>query len=269
MKSDSSPWATAVGHNGTMNPSPRRTNGGWLGWLGSHELGLLLALAGIAAGVWAFTGIAGEVVEGDTQHFDRRILLAMRRPGDLAPLGPAWLQATALDITSLGSVTVLGLVTMATCGFLALDGRKHMALFIGAAVTGGAVAGEILKSLFQRPRPELVPHEVYVSSSSFPSGHSMMSAVVYLTLGSLLARTRGRKSLKAYILLLAAFLCLIVGVSRVYLGVHWPTDVLAGWTAGAVWALACGLAARWLQKREALEPEAPPEAPAPPYPGTL
>src|SRR5579884_1766927 len=108
--------------------APRRSlNNGWLGWLGSHELGLLLAVAGIAAGIWAFAAIAGEMTEGDTQHFDRQILLAMRDPGTLEPIGPKWLQAAAVDVTALGSVTVLGLVTLATCGFLALDGRKRMA----------------------------------------------------------------------------------------------------------------------------------------------
>ena len=227
-----------------------------LGWLSSHELGLLLALAGIAAGVWAFAALAGEVVEGDTQHFDRRILLAMRRPGDLAPLGPEWLQVTALDIYgALGSVTVLELIT--ACGYT-LDGRKHMALFIGAAVTVNGLQYGTEGPVPAARVPSWFRMRSTVSDSSFPSGHSMMSAVVYLTLGTLLARTRGRKSLKAYILLLAAFLCLIVGVSRVYLGVHWPTDVLAGWTAGAVWALACGLAARWLQNRKALRPKKAP-----------
>jgi undecaprenyl-diphosphatase len=109
----------------------------------------------------------------------------------------------------------------------------------------------------QRPRPDIVPHIVYASSTSFPSGHSMMSAVTYLTLGALLARSQARKRLKAYFLLLAAFLSLIVGVSRVYLGVHWPTDVLAGWTAGTVWAMLCWVATRWLQRRHTLEPDAP------------
>ena len=85
----------------------------------------------------------------------------------------------------------------------------------------------------------------------------MMSAVVYLTLGALLARSQPRKRLKAYFLLVAAFLTLIVGVSRVYLGVHWPTDVLAGWTAGAVWAILCWLAARRLQRSRRLEPATP------------
>jgi undecaprenyl-diphosphatase len=141
------------------------------------------------------------------------------------------------------------------CGFLALGGKSHMALLVCVSVTGGLTASSLLKEVFQRPRPDLVPYAVYASGTSFPSGHSMMSAVAFLTLGALLARSQKRKRLKAYFLVLATLLTVMVGLSRIYLGVHWPTDVLAGWTAGAVWALLCWLAARWLQSRRAIEPE--------------
>ncbi len=235
-----------------MKRSPER----WLGWLGGHELAVLLALLGVAAGVWAFAEIAGEVQDGETGSFDLRVLLSMRHPGSLAPIGSPAVQEAARDITALGGGVVLGLITAIAAGFLALDGKKHMAYFTCAAVAGGTAAASLLKAVFQRPRPEIVPHIVYAASTSFPSGHSMMSAVTYLTLGALLARSHERKRLKAYFLLLASLLTIMVGVSRVYLGVHWPTDVLAGWTAGAVWALLCWLAARWLQSRKALEPEA-------------
>jgi undecaprenyl-diphosphatase len=225
----------------------------FLRWLGSHELGILLALFGIAGGVWIFAAIATEVKEGDTRGFDREVLLAMRRPGDLAPIGSPGVQEAARDVTALGGVTILGLLTVLTIIFLALDGKKHMAFFAFGSVVSGTIASDLLKDLFQRPRPDIVPQLVYATNSSFPSGHSMMSAVTYLTLGALLARSHERKALKAFFLLTAALLCFLVGVSRVYLGVHWPTDVLAGWTAGAVWALLCWLAARWLQSRQALE----------------
>jgi undecaprenyl-diphosphatase len=165
------------------------------------------------------------------------------------------MQEAARDFTSLGGTAVLALVTLATTGFLALDGKKHMAWFTCASVAGGVVTSALLKDVFQRPRPEIVPHIVYVSNTSFPSGHSMLSAVTYLTIGALLARSHKRRALKAYFLVLAALLSIMVGVTRVYLGVHWPTDVLAGWTAGAVWALLCWLLAGWLQSRRALEPE--------------
>ena len=209
----------------------------------------------MAAGVLIFATIAISVKEGATQDFDRRLLLAMRHPGDLSPIGSRSVQETARDFTSLGGTAVLALVTLVTAGFLALDGKKHMALFTGASVAGGMVMSNLLKDVFQRPRPEIVPHIVYASNTSFPSGHSMLSAVTYLTLGALLARSHQRKALKAYFLVIAALLSVMVGVTRVYLGVHWPTDVLAGWTAGAVWALLCWLVAGWLQSRKALEPE--------------
>jgi undecaprenyl-diphosphatase len=205
-------------------------------------------------GIWLFVVIAGEVMMGDTQTLDQRLLLSMRHP-DRTPLGPPEVQDAARDVTALGGVTVLTLLTVATGGFLLLDGKKHMALFVYGSVAGGTVLSGLLKDLFQRPRPDLVPHGAYVSTTSFPSGHSMMSAVTYLTLGALLARSSERKRLKAFFLLLAGLLTLMVGISRVYLGVHWPTDVLAGWTAGTSWAIFCWFVARWLQGRHAIEAE--------------
>jgi undecaprenyl-diphosphatase len=220
---------------------------------GGYELAILLALAGIAAGLWTFAAIATEVKEGETRGFDREVLLSMRRPVDLAPIGGPSVEEAARDITSLGSTSILGLTTVFTAVFLALDGKKHMAYFMLASIASGMIASNLLKDVFQRPRPEIVPHLAYASNTSFPSGHSMMSAVTYLTLGALLARSHDRKALKAFFLLAAALICLLVGITRVYLGVHWPTDVLAGWTAGAVWALLCWLLARWLQRKKTLE----------------
>ncbi|MBZ5594977.1 MAG: phosphatase PAP2 family protein [Acidobacteriia bacterium] len=227
----------------------------FLAWLGGHELAVLLAFVGIASGIWLFGLIAGEVMEGNTQAFDRKLLLAMRQPDDRSPIGPPALQETARDITALGGATVLALLTIITGGFLLLDGRKHLAVFVYGAVASGFLVSSILKTLFQRPRPDLVPYVANFSTTSFPSGHSMLSALTYLTLGALLARSQERKRLKAYFLLVAALLTFLVGVSRVYLGVHWPTDVLAGWTAGASWAILCWLVARWLQRRRAIEGE--------------
>jgi undecaprenyl-diphosphatase len=227
----------------------------WLSWLGGHELGILVLLFAIAAGTWAFATLASDVKEGETYGFDRRILLAMRHPGDLSPIGSPAFQEAVRDVSALGGVSLLGLVTMIAAGFLVLDGKSHMAWFAAGSVAGGMVVAELLKDIFQRPRPEIVPHIAYAANSSFPSRHSMMSAVTYLTLAALLARSQERRRLKAYFLLLAALLTFLVGLSRVYLGVHWPTDVLAGWMAGAVWAMLCWVAARRLQGRKALEPE--------------
>ena len=226
-----------------------------LAWIGRHELGTLLAVGSLAAGIWLFAALADEVMEGGTRQLDSTLLLALRRPGDLQPIGPPALLDAARDITALGGPAILSLLAAFVTLFLALDGKKHMAVFVCGSIGSGLLLSILLKDSFERPRPEIVPHEVYAASSSFPSGHSMLSALVYLTLGALLARSHERKLLKAYFLLMAVFLTVLIGITRVYLGVHWPTDVLAGWTAGAFWALLCWFLARWLQNRDTLETE--------------
>jgi undecaprenyl-diphosphatase len=222
--------------------------------LARQELLPLILLVLIAGGVWMFIELADEVGEGEMRTVDQAVLLALREPADLSdPVGPPWLEEAIRDFTGLGSMAVLGLLTLAVCGFLLLDGKERVALLVFAAVGGGLLGGTLLKAGFQRPRPDLVPHRAVVSSSSFPSGHSMNAAATYLTLGALIARVQKRRRLRAFILSLAAFLTLLVGFSRVYLGVHWPTDGLAGWTAGGVWSFLGGLVALRLQRRGAIE----------------
>lgn len=172
---------------------------------------------------------------------DRGILLALRTPGDLAdPIGPDWLQRAATDITSLGSHTVLILLVTLVAGFLLIKERRATALFTILASGGAMLLSWGLKALFHRARPELVEHLVSVFSPSFPSGHALLSAAIYLTLGALLAREFPRAPLRRYCLSAAVMLTLLIGLSRVYLGVHWPSDVLAGWCIGALWAWGCG-----------------------------
>ncbi|HEY3825919.1 MAG TPA: phosphatase PAP2 family protein [Bryobacteraceae bacterium] len=239
------------------NPPRQRRNAlfRFLGWLGGHELGILLLLLTVPAGVWTFATLASDMRQGETNRFDRQILLSLRH-SDLTPLGPPSMQEAVRDVSALGSDSLLGLATLIVAGFLVLDSKGRMAAFAAASVIGGAILSNLLKDFFQRPRPEIVPHLAYAANTSFPSGHSMMSAVTYLTLAALLARSQERRRIKAYFLLLAVLITFLVGVSRIYLGVHWPTDVLAGWTAGTTWALLCWLVARSLQRRKALEPEA-------------
>ncbi len=227
---------------------------GMVKWLGPHELGTLLMLAVVVLSLWGFLALAGEVKEGDTRAYDRRILLAFRNPQNIAqPIGPKWVQGMGRDFTALGGIGVLTFVTLAVIGFLLMQHKGREALLIVAAVGGGLLLSTLLKDIYNRPRPELVPHGAYVFTASFPSGHSMMSAVTYLTLGALLARVQPRKRIKIYLLTLASVLSVLIGLSRVYLGVHWPTDVLAGWTVGVTWALLCWLVARWLQYRGQIE----------------
>jgi undecaprenyl-diphosphatase len=230
-------------------------------WLGHHELATLILVLVAAGGTWLFSEIVDLVVEGESNTFDTRVLLLMRSPDNHAdPVGPAWVEELGRDFTALGGIAVLSLITIAVGGFLALERKYRALVLIVVAVVGGLILSAVLKQFFARPRPDLVPHGSAVYTASFPSGHSMMSAITYLTLGALLARVQTRKRLKAYLLCLAIILTVLVGVSRVYLGVHWPTDVLAGWTVGAVWAILCWLVVRWLQNRGQVESDRPPEA---------
>jgi undecaprenyl-diphosphatase len=187
-------------------------------------------------------------------RLDRAILLSLRNPTDLAdPIGPEWFEEMARDLTALGGFTVLTLLTAAVAGFLAMTGLTHAAVLVVAAVGGGTVISTVLKALFDRARPDLVPHATEVFTASFPSGHAMMSAVTYLTLAALVARVERGRAIKAFALGLGIGLTLLVGASRVYLGVHWPSDVLAGWCVGASWAILVWLVARWLQRRGQVE----------------
>lgn len=219
-----------------------------------RELKTILAVLFVAALGWGFTELAAVVMSGSTMAVDETILLALRSPGELSdPVGPRWLEEMGRDFTALGGVAVLTLLTMLVSGYLALQGKKRAALFVVGAVVSGVALSAALKVGFDRPRPDLVPHGSIVYTKSFPSGHSMMSAVTYLTLGALLMRTQRRTSTRVFLFLGAVFLTVLVGMSRVYLGVHWPTDVLAGWTAGAMWAATCWIAARRLQREGHVE----------------
>ncbi|QJP17027.1 phosphatase PAP2 family protein [Starkeya sp. ORNL1] len=227
----------------------------WLPASITAESGTLVTLLGAASALFAFALIAEDVLEGETHGFDERLLRAFRNPNDLAdPIGPPWFEIMMRDITSLGSTTVLTIVTLAAVFYLVMDGKRASAALVAIAVSGGALLTYVLKFGFDRPRPDLVAHLVEVSTLSFPSGHAMGSAVTYLTLGALLARTQPRRRIKIYVLTVAVLLTLMVGVSRVYLGVHWPTDVLAGWCAGSAWALICWTVALWLQRHGDIEP---------------
>jgi undecaprenyl-diphosphatase len=210
-----------------------------------HELTwLLVGLAGCVL-LLVFLVLAGKVMEGDTLAFDTKILRAFRQTTDPAkPIGPAWIEPALLDLTALGGPTVLGLLVISVTGFLALQRRYRTALFIFITASTGMVVGYGMKALFLRPRPTVVPQLRPVTETSFPSGHAMQSAIVFLTLGALLMRIADGRVTKLYCFVMAMLLSFLVGVSRVYLGVHYPTDVLGGWIVGMLWASICWLAAQ-------------------------
>ena len=218
-----------------------------LNWLGGHELIILFALLVVAGGTWSFIELADSVSEGTTQRVDERVLLALRQPGDAdTPIGPEWLKGVMRDITALGGFTVLIFVTLTVIAFLWIERQYATLVFVCASIPGGFALAMWLKALSSRPRPDVVTHLAEAALSSFPSGHSMMSAIVYITLGSLLSRLVERREVKFFVLAVPLFLTTIIGVSRVYVGVHYPTDVLAGWSAGLAWSMLCWLVARAL-----------------------
>jgi undecaprenyl-diphosphatase len=220
------------------------------------ELGLLLGGMAILFLLFIFIRLASEVVEGETQAFDKKILLALRNPADLSrPIGPAWMVGAALDITALGSATVLGLTVLVVAGFLLLQGLWRRALFVVVATLGGMFINGALKQLFQRPRPDVVSHLREVMTMSFPSGHALQSAVVYLTLGVLSMHIAHRPLTRLYCMAVAMVATALVGASRIYLGVHYPTDVLAGWLIGLSWALLCWMIERALERQTGLKRE--------------
>lgn len=226
----------------------------WRQFLGLHDLGLLVGLFVAVAATWIFFEIADEVREGDTQSFDERIVVAVRNPEHPERVrGPLLATEAMRDITALGGVTVIVLFTVLVCGFLLLAGKTRAFSFVIVAVGGGTLLSFGLKRLFARPRPGLVPHLSDVITSSFPSGHSTLSAVVYLTLAALLARLVESRRQKLYLLGTALLLTFLVGVSRVVMGVHYPTDVLAGWMVGLAWSMACWSVMRMLQRRGVVE----------------
>jgi undecaprenyl-diphosphatase len=211
-----------------------------------HEITWLLVGVGVSLLLWGFLALASEVMEGDTTSLDTTILKALRKADDPSrPIGPGWLQGVMLDVTALGGPTVLWLVVLSVVGFLLLQERYRTAVVVMATAASGDVLNVVLKNLFLRPRPEIVPHLREVSgTTSFPSGHAMESAIIYLTLGAILMQLAERRLTKIYCIGMAVFLTLLVGVSRVYLGVHYPTDVVAGWMFGFFWASLCWIIAK-------------------------
>jgi undecaprenyl-diphosphatase len=214
---------------------------------------MLIAFLALAVLGFVFLKLASEILEGETLGVDRIIIQGLRSADGSQPVAPGWVTAMMVDVTALGGVTGLTLITLAVVGFLIVSRKYATSLFVAGSVIGGATLGTLLKAIFERPRPDLVAHLVQVTDSSFPSGHAMNSAVVFLTLGALLARTQQSRAVRIYLLAVAMLLTLMVGCSRVYLGVHWPSDVLAGWCVGGAWATLCWIAARALQRRQKLE----------------
>ena len=203
-----------------------------------------------------FLKLSGAVMEGETLAFDKEIVQAFRKADDPSrPIGPPWLASAMMDLTALGGPTVIALAVLGIIGFMVLQGRYWTAFFIFLTAASGEVLGFVLKSVFFRPRPDIVPHLREAFSTSFPSGHAMQSAIIYLTLGTMLMRVSERRLTKIYCFTAAAVLTFLVGLSRVFLGVHYPTDVLAGWIVGLIWASVCWLVEQHYEVRSGIRAE--------------
>jgi undecaprenyl-diphosphatase len=218
------------------------------------ETGTFLNVFVFALSAYTFLMLAGKIQQGRTHALDEGLLRALRRPDDPSiPKGPVWLKEVAQDLTSLGSGSNLSLITFLVVGGLVLVRRVRAAGFLLFALGSGTILSRLLKDFFTRERPTAVPKLTHFDPGSFPSGHSMLSALVYLTLGGVVSRQTRGTPVKAYSLFSAMLLSLLVGLSRLYLGVHYPTDVLAGWAAGSVWSMICTQSARVLQRGGSVE----------------
>ena len=243
----------------------QRISGGLKAWAERIDSVMLAAILAIAIAAWFFVRISDSIFAGRTPGLDERILLAMRNPSNLSDaIGPEWAEQAVRDITALGSSAVITLLTIFVTGYFWIARKRHTVVLILVAVVGGALLNSLLKGIFERPRPSLVPKLDHVTSHSFPSGHAQASAVIYLTLGAILASLVHEPQRKIYLLGSAVAAALLVGMSRVYLGVHYPSDVLGGWIVGFSWALLCCWAAHKLQGRHVIEDFGTAEANVPP-----
>ena len=216
-----------------------------VGVVGQLEISVLVAAALVVLGTWLFVAITGEVMGGGTQELDEWVMVSLREAGNpKEPIGPQWLEVVATEITSLGGTVVLTLLNLVVAGYIWMQRRYGALLLVILASSGGGLLNAALKAIFARERPTIVPPLVTALHSSFPSGHAMSSAAIYLSLAVLLAGLVPRRRDRAYILGVALTFTFLVGLSRIYLGVHYPSDVLAGWTLGIVWAMFCWLAVR-------------------------
>jgi undecaprenyl-diphosphatase len=219
------------------------------GWLKNTDLRLLVELAVIGTLVLIFLGIA-HAVSGGSESFDHAILLGLRNTPD-DPIGGPGVQAAVMHLSGLGSGAVTTLVAVIAVSFLCLAGRWRYAGLVVACAVGTLLVMMMLKGIYDRPRPSIVTAIDPPGDESFPSGHSMISSALYPTLAVLIARALPTRRLRVFTVACGVFMAGMIGISRLYLGVHYPTDVLAGWTVGCTWALICGVVARKLAPKVA------------------
>lgn len=200
---------------------------------------LLLATTCLAV----FLVLALVIVSGKSLAFDERLVLLFREAGDPRRLlGPAWFHEAMRDLTAMGSVVGLGLMMIVACVTLWLCDRRHLATGLLATVVSAQIASTLLKIAIGRERPDIVEHAALTFTASFPSGHAFLSAAVLLSIAGFVGLASRRAGIERFCYVFAVLLMLAIGTSRVYLGVHWPSDVLGGWLLGIAWS---SLATLW------------------------
>ncbi len=216
------------------------------------EFAALSALLIIGLGVAVFAELADDMTEADGQDFDQAILSALRPHADPSrALGPWWLEIAANDLTALGGISVLALFAIAAVGFLLIQRKRLSAALLVLGLVGGVALSEGLKAVFERERPPSAYQAVETINASFPSGHALLSTVFYLSLAVMLSRAFPRRRLKIYVLCVGILIAVLVGLTRIYLAAHWATDVFAGWSIGAAWAMALWLVSYAVERRQA------------------
>ncbi|AQR60352.1 phosphoesterase [Brevundimonas sp. LM2] len=211
----------------------------------------LSALLVIGLGVSIFADLAEDMREGDGHAFDQWVLTSLRQGGDPSDAwGPWWLSTAANDLTALGGISVLGLFATIAVIFLVIQRKRLSAVLLVLGLLGGVALSEGLKAKFERARPPEAFQAVETINASFPSGHALLSTVFYLSLAVMLARAFPSRRLKAYVIGAGVLIAVLVGLTRIYLGAHWATDVFAGWSVGAAWAMALWLVSYAVERRQ-------------------
>jgi undecaprenyl-diphosphatase len=213
---------------------PRRV---WLSFA-QRETGMVALVLAVGMFLLTFREIAVAVGSGGAHAFDEAVYQALRPTESTEhSLAVAWANIAANDFSAMGSVSVLAFIVVMVCGLFLCLRRRAEAVLLMVASGGGLALANLLKDLFHQSRPPLSPEAAAGLNASFPSGHAMLSATVYQTLGALIGQFAERRLVRRYVIGVAILLSLMIGLSRIYLGLHWTTDVLGGWCVGAAWAL--------------------------------
>ena len=209
---------------------------------------LLLAGLSVLLAVFGVVELTDDVLEGDTQALDETVLQWFRH-ADGTPIGPSWLPLAAQDLTALGSHSVLTLICVLAVGLCLMARRFDVLAMLTFSGVGATVINFGLKALFARPRPSIVEPLVDVHTYSYPSGHALMSFALYLSFAAVTAELAAGFRTRAYLVCGGLLIAGIVGMTRIYLGVHYPSDVIGGWAIGGAWALLCWIVAVLIKER--------------------